>query len=51
MIAWWQALLVIVGQGLVVVTAVQMGANIADKSRMRAVLDEHAKWKLPPDGH
>lgn len=31
MIAWWQALALIVGQGLVVVTAVQMGATIAKR--------------------
>lgn len=50
MIAWWQALALVLGQGLVVVTAVQVGAGIADKSRMRAVLDDRAKWEPPPNG-
>lgn len=47
---WWQVALVIVVLGVLLLAAVQMGANIADKSRMRAVLDDRAKWEPPRDG-
>ena len=47
MIAWWQVALLIAVLGVFMLAATKMGADIADKARMRAVLDDRAKWEAP----